>query len=348
MSVRSGSSHPHTVTVSTPLARHRFLGQLGGAGLLLAAPGAWLVSPGVHAQTYPARPIKITIAFPPGGGTDVLTRVLGEALGKVLGQSIVVENRPGAGGMIGLEVAAKNAADGYNLFLCALTNQSIASHLYPNTRTDIERNFEPVSLVASGPHVLIVNPQVPARTMPEFIAWLKANHGKVNYASQGNGTLSHLESVLFAQKVGVEVTHIPYKGSALALPDVMAGTCSFMFDSVSASLNLIKSGKVRAIAVAASQRVASLPDVPTVVESGVRGYDVENWFGLYAPKGTPPAIVARLDQAVHAVLQQPEIQASLLQKGYVINYGSPARLATVTQSDRNLWGSVVKTANVTI
>lgn len=348
MPVRHGPSNPHTHTVIAPPARRRFLGQLGGASLMLTAPAAWLVAPSAHAQAYPARPIKITIAFPPGGSTDVLTRVLGEALGKALGQPVVVDNRPGAGGMIGLEVAAKSAPDGYGLFLCALTNQSIASHLYPNTRTDIERNFAPISLVASAPHVLIVNPQVPARTMPELVAWLKANHGKINYASQGNGTLSHLESVLFTQKVGVDVTHIPYKGSALALPDVIAGTCSFMFDSVSASLNLIKSGKVRALAVVAAQRVTSLPDVPTMVEAGVPGYDVENWFGLYAPKGTPPAILARLDEAMRGVLAQADIQASLLQKGYVINYGGPARLAAVTQADRTLWGGVVKAANVTI
>lgn len=343
------ASHRTIQSEDTPSpARRQFFGHAGGMAALLAAPGAWLASAPAYAQEYPARPIRITIAFPPGGGTDVLTRTLGEALGKELGQPVIVENRPGAGGLIGIEAASKNAADGYGLFLCALTNQSIASHLYTASKIDIARNFEPVSLVAAGPHVLIVNPSVPARTMPEFIAWLKANNGKINYASQGNGTLSHLESVLFAQKAGVDVTHVPYKGSSLALPDLMAGYCSFMFDSVSASQNLIKSGKVRGIAVVASQRVASLPDLPTVAESGVRGYDVDNWFGLYAPKGTPPAIIARLDGAVRKVLQSPSITDSLLQKGYVISYGNPARLAAVTQSDRTTWGAVVKAANVTI
>ncbi len=269
-----------------------------------AAALSALALPGLgQAQAYPSRPVRMVVAFPPGGATDILARSLGQRLTARLGQQIVVENKPGAGGIIGLQAAAKAAPDGYNVFLCALTNQAIAGHLYPKTPTTIGGDFEPVALLSNGAHVLNVHPSVPARTLPEFIAWLKANDGKVNYASQGKGTLSHLETEMLQQRLGVRLVHVPYKGSSNALPDLLAGNVSFMFDSVAASMAHIKSGALRALGVAATHRVPALPDLPTIAEGGVPGYDVNNWFGLFAPKGTPAEAVARLNAELAQVLK---------------------------------------------
>lgn len=300
------------------------------------------------AQDYPSKTLRMVIAFPPAGATDILARAIAQRLGDKLGQQVVVENKTGAGGMIGLENAAQSAPDGYNLFLCALTNQAIAGHLYPNATSDISRDFEPVSLLANGAHMLNVHPSVPAKTLPEFIQWLKANNGKVTYASQGNGTLSHLETELLAQRLNLKLTHIPYKGSSQALPDLLAGTVSFMFDSVAASMVHVKAGKLRALAVAATQRVPAFPDLPTVAEGGVPGYDVDNWFGMFVPKGTPPDIIKRLDADLKTVLANPELGAGLVQQGYAIQHGDPARLAAVTKAERAKWGEVIKTAGVAI
>lgn len=329
------------------LTRRRVLGMAGGAALSAGAVLAGL--PGLaHAQDYPAKPIRMVIAFPPAGATDILARAVAQRLGGTLGQQVVVENKPGAGGMIGLETAAQAPADGYNVFLCALTNQAIAGHLYPNATSDISRDFEPVSLLANGAHMLNVHPSVPAQNLGEFIKWLKANDGKVSYASQGNGTLSHLETELLQQRLGLKLTHVPYKGSSQALPDLLSGNVSFMFDSVAASMTHVKAGKLRALAVAATQRVPAFPDLPTVAEGGVPGYDVDNWFGLFVPKGTPPAVITRLNAELRKVLADPELNGLLVQQGYVVTHGDPAKLAAVTKAERSKWGEVIKTADVAI
>ena len=314
-----------------------------GAGLLqLGLPRA------ARAQGYPDKAVRVVIAFPPGGATDILARNLGQRLSAKLGQQFVIENKPGAGGIIGLETAAKAAPDGYTIFLCALTNTAIATHLYPKATTLVARDFEPVALLANAPHVLNLHPSVPARTMPEFVAWLKANDGKVNYASQGNGTLSHLESELLAQRLGVKLVHVPYKGSAQALPDLLAGNVSFMFDSVAASMGHIKSGALRALAVAATKRVAAVPDLPTVAEAGVNGYDVDNWFGVFMPKGAPAEPRQRLGAELAEVLRDPAMVATLQQQGFDVAYGDAARLAAVTTAEIDKWGRVVKAASVTV
>ncbi len=302
----------------------------------------------VQAQAYPAKPLNMIIAFPPAGATDILARAIAQRLGARLGQQVNVENRPGAGGVIGVEAGAKATADGYNLFLSALTNQVIAGHLYGTTRGDIGRDFEPVSLLANAPHVLNVHPSVPAKNLAEFVAWLKANDGKVNYASQGNGTLSHLESEMLLQRIGATAVHVPYKGSSQALPDLLAGSVSFMFDSIAASMVHVKAGKLRSLAVAASQRVPAIPDLPTVAEGGVAGYDADNWFGLFVPKGTPAAATARLNEEMVKVLADPELGALLVQQGYVVAYGPARRLSEVTAAEIQKWGAVVKAANIKI
>jgi tripartite-type tricarboxylate transporter receptor subunit TctC len=329
------------------LTRRNALGIVGG-GALCAGIGSFTF-PGVSlAQAYPTKPLNMVIAFPPAGATDILARAIAQRLGARLGQQVNVENRPGAGGVIGVEAGAKAPADGYNLFLSALTNQVIAGHLYGTARGDIARDFEPVSLLANAPHVLNVHPAVPAKNLAELIAWIKANDGKVNYASQGNGTLSHLESVLLLQRIGATAVHVPYKGSSQALPDLLAGNVSFMFDSIAASMVHVKAGKLRMLAVAASQRVPALPDLPTVAEGGVPGYDADNWFGLFVPKGTPPATVSRLNEEMVTVLADPELGTLLVQQGYVVAYGPPKRLSEVAAAEIQKWGAVVKTANIKI
>jgi tripartite-type tricarboxylate transporter receptor subunit TctC len=342
------STSPNEKSVSTrAVSRRRALALTSGSALAAGLAGlGW--SGVARAETYPSKVVNMIIAFPPAGATDILARSIAQRLGTRLGQQVIVENRPGAGGVIGMETAAKSAADGYTLFLSALTNQVIAGHLYGTARGDIGRDFEPVALLANAPHVLNVHPSVPAKALAEFVAWLKANDGKINYASQGNGTLSHLEAEMLLQRIGVKAVHVPYKGSSQALPDLLAGNVSFMFDSIAASMVHVKAGKLRSLAVAASQRVPALPDLPTVSEGGVPGYDADNWFGLFVPKGTPAAAIGRLNDETAKVLADPELGALLVQQGYVITYGNAKRLADVTASEVQKWGAVVKAANIKV
>ena len=315
----------------------------GSTGLGLSLTGT-----NVFAQAYPSHPIKITVGYPPAGATDILARLIGQKLSEKLGQTVVIDNRPGAGSTLGLEVAARATPDGYNALISAVTTQAIASTLYPNAKADLARDFIPVSLISNAPHMLIVNNDVPARTMPEFVAWLKARSGDVNFASQGTGTLSHLESELLCNNLGVKATHIAYKGSSLAVTDLLSGAVSFMFDSVAASTPLVRAGKVRALAVASSSRVPSLPDLPTVAQAGMPGYEADNWFGLYMPKGTPPEAVALLARTVAEILKDPATVESLVQKGYIVTPGDGARLAPLVASDKARWDKVIKTAGVTL
>ncbi len=321
---------------------------MGRAGALALGAGFAALGLPAAAQNFPNRPLRMVIAFPAAGATDILARLVAQAMAEPLGQPVVVENKPGAGGTIGLDAAAKMTPDGHSLFLCALTNTAIAGHLYPKAPADISNDFEPIALLANGAHILNVHPSVPARNMVEFAAWLKANDGNIDYASQGNGTLSHLEAELLQQRLGVKAVHIPYKGSSQALPDLVSGKVSFMFDSVAASQPFIKAGQLRALAVATSRRVPAFPDLPTISEAGVTGYDADNWFGLFAPKGTPAAALERIGQATRKVLADPAVVENLEQKGYVVTPSDSAGLARLVASDRAKWGAVIQSANVTI
>ena len=345
MHVETTSSVPSTELPSD--SRRQLLRGAAGVALGSVLAGAGF-SASAQGAGFPDRPLRMFVAFPAGGATDILARTVGQSMGTYLKQSVVVENKPGAGGMIGMEAGAKSPPDGYNLFLCALTNQAIAGHLYPKATSDITRDFEPIALLANGAHVLNVHPSVPAKNMGEFIAWLKANDGKINYASQGNGTLSHLEAELLLQTLGVKAVHVPYRGSSQALPDLIAGSVSFMFDSVAASQPFIKTGQLRALAVTTSKRVPIYPDLPTVEEAGVKGYNADNWFGVYAPKGTPVDIQKRLADALQKSMAEPVLAENLLQKGFVISFDNSQRLAALTASDRAKWGAVIKTANVSL
>jgi len=299
-----------------------------------------------QATDWPKKPIRMVISFPPGGATDVLTRAIAQPLGDALGQPIVVENRPGGGGMLGLGAVAKADPDGYTMQLSALTNQAIAQGLLTNAPSDLRKDFVPVGLVGTSPHVLVVHPSVPAKTVPELVAWIKSQKGNLNYASQGNGTLSHLESELMLQKIGARAVHIPYKGSSFALPDLIAGTTLMMFDSVAASLPHIKAGKIRPIGLAATERLSLVPDVPTLIEAGVNGFDVDNWFAIYAPKGTPAAIVSKFERELQKVLSNQEVRQRLASQGIQLKFENASRTGSITEAEHKKWADVIKSANI--
>jgi tripartite-type tricarboxylate transporter receptor subunit TctC len=315
----------------------------GFIGLLLATSA--LAAPDTD---WPKKPIIAILAFPAGGSTDVFARAVMAPLGEALGQSIVVENKPGAGGMIGLQAAAKAAPDGYTIHFSALTNQTISQALFKNPPADLRKDFEPVALVGTIPHLIVVNPTVPAKNLPELIAFIKSKKGDFNYASQGNGSLSHLESTLFMQRIGATGTHIPYKGSSFALPDLIAGNTLMMFDSVTASLPHIQSGKLRPIAIAAAERSPLMPNVPTLGQDGMKQFDVENFYAVYVPKGTSPLIVSKLEKEIRKILTNPDFKARMANQGIHPQFANSQKLAEITTDEHAKWEKVVKSANVKV
>jgi len=297
---------------------------------------------------WPKKPIVAVLAFPAGGSTDIFARSVTAPLAEALGQSVVVENKPGAGGMIGLQAASKAAPDGYTIHISALTNQSISSALFKNPPADLQKDFVPVALIGTVPHLIVINPSVPAKNLPELIAYIKSKKGDFNYASQGNGSLSHLESTLFMQRIGATGTHIPYKGSSFALPDLIAGNTLMMFDSVTASLPHIQSGKLRPIAIAAAERSPLMPNVPTLGQDGMKQFDVENFYAVYVPKGTSPAIVSKLEREIRKILTNPDFKARMAAQGIHPEFANSEKLAEITANEANKWGKVVKSANIKV
>ena len=297
---------------------------------------------------WPKKPIVAIVSFPAGGSTDIFARSVTAPLAEALGQSVVVENKPGAGGMIGLQAAAKAAPDGYTIHISALTNQSISSALFKNPPADLQKDFAPVALIGTIPHLIVVNPTVPAKNLPELIAFIKSKKGDFNYASQGNGSLSHLESTLFMQRIGATGTHIPYKGSSFALPDLIAGNTLMMFDSVTASLPHIQSGKLRPIAIAAAERSPLMPNVPTLGQDGMKQFDVENFYAVYVPKGTSPTIIAKLEREIRKILTNPDFKARMAAQGIHPQFANSEKLAEITAEEANKWTKVVKSANIKV
>jgi tripartite-type tricarboxylate transporter receptor subunit TctC len=308
-----------------------------GAGALLAP---------VARAAYPERPIQLVVSFPPAGATDILARAIGQKMSESLGQTIVVENRPGAGGVIGLQQAARAAPDGYTIYLAAVTNVAIAAAAYTAQPVHLIRDFVPVAGVGTVPHMLVVPSSLPVQNVSQLISYLKASPGKYNFASQGAGTLSHLESEVFKASTGVDLVHVPYKGSSQALPDLMAGTSSMMFDSIPASMPHVKSGKLRVLAVASGKRVAMLPNVPTVDESGVKGFEANNLFGFSAPKGTPPAVIATLAKAIQSALASPELNQRMQEQGVELKFTPAAEFGAMVEQEFRAWGKAVEAAKV--
>ena len=297
---------------------------------------------------WPKKPIVAIVSFPAGGSTDIFARSLTAPLADALGQSIVVENKPGAGGMIGLQAAAKAVPDGYTIHISALTNQSISSALFKNPPADLQKDFAPVALMGAIPHLIVINPSIPAKNLPELITFIKSKKGNFNYASQGNGSLSHLESTMFMERIGASGTHIPYKGSSFALPDLIAGNTLMMFDSVTASLPHIQSGKLRPIAIAAADRSPLMPNVPTLGQDGMKSFDVENFYAVYVPKGTSPNIIAKLEREIRKILTNPDFKARMATQGIHPQFANSEKLAEITANEASKWEKVVKSANIKV
>nr|WP_231907075.1 tripartite tricarboxylate transporter substrate binding protein [Cupriavidus sp. D384] len=303
--------------------------------------------PAAQAQAWPNKPIRMVVPYPPGGPTDIVARVVGQKLSERLGQPIVVDNRPGAGGNIGADAVAKSAPDGYTM-LVATTAHAINMTLFAkpgyNTRTD----FAPVSMLTSGPLVLVTAPSTPASNVAELIAMAKANPGKVTFASSGNGQSTHLSAELFDSMAGIRMTHVPYKGSAPALTDVMAGQATVMFDTMLSAMPFVRDGKLRALAVTGAARSPAAPDIPTVAQAGLPGYEATAWNALLVPAGTPAAVVDKLGEALKAVLTQDDVRTRFATQGFAATWTSPPDTGRFVAHEIDKWGKVVKASGATI
>ena len=299
------------------------------------------------AQTYPTKPIRIIVPFPPAGAADLLTRTIGQKLTAVWGQQIIVDNRPGAGGNLGVELAAKAPPDGYTAVMAAVTTNAIGMGTYTKLGYHLERDLAPVALAGNVPHILVAHPALPARNVKEIIALGKARPGEIIFASQGQGTLSHLEQEMLKQMGGFTALHVPYKGSAPGLADLIPGHVQLFFDSIPSSLPHLKSGRIRALGVASSQRSPALPDVPTIGES-LKGFEADSWFGLMMPAGTPREIIMKVNAEVLKILVSQEVKDRLLAQGGVAAGGTPEQLAERIKADIAKWGKVARTAGIKI
>jgi tripartite-type tricarboxylate transporter receptor subunit TctC len=301
----------------------------------------------VHAQAWPTKPIRYVVPFPPGGATDILARVMADKLGPALGQPVIVENRAGAAGNLGTDLVAKAPPDGYTILMVTVA-QSISESLYAKLPYNLMRDLAPVALVARVPNVMEVHPSVPAHTVQEFIAYAKANPGKLNFASSGSGTSIHMSGELFKLLTGVDMVHVPYKGSAAALTDLIGGQVSVMFDNLPPSMPHIKSGKLRALAITTTTRYPALPDLPTMEEAGVPGYEASSWFGIMAPAGTSKEIVARLNAEARKIEAMPDVRERFDQQGAVPSPGTPEDFDRFIRAEIEKWGKVVKASGAKV
>ena len=289
---------------------------------------------------YPDKPVKIIVSYSPGGFTDTLARIIGQELGKRWNQPVVVENKPGAGGNIGAEFAARSPADGYTLFLAATPTHAVNPSLYRNLTFDPVKDFEPVILLAATPNLLVANPGVPVNSVKELVALAKASPARFNYGSTGTGSSVHLQGELFKSAMGIQMTHVPYKGSSQALTDLLSGAVQVMFDNYLFQLPHVKAGKVRALAITATKRAAALPEVPTMNELGIAGFEMGPWFGLVAPAKTPAAVVRRINTDANAALQAKEVQDKIV--GADILGGTPQEFGEFMQGELTKWGRIIR------
>jgi len=301
-----------------------------------------LTLPLAAAQAYPDKPIRVIVPVPAGGTPDVVARMVAPGLSTLLGQQLVIDNRGGAGGLIGAELAARAVPDGYTVFFSSPGSLTILPHLQKQVAYDTLKDFAPISLVSIGPFLLITHPSVPARTVKELIALARAEPGKLNYASAGNGAANHLAMELFKSMAGVNITHVPYKGAPQAVTDLIGGSVNLMFNSIPPVLQHIKTGRLRLLAVASAKRSPQLPDVPTVSEAGVPGYEAITWFGLLAPAKTPKPIIARLNDVMVKVVHAPDLKSQLEIQGYDPVGSSPEEFAAFIRAESEKYAKVVK------
>lgn len=309
---------------------------------LAAALTATMLAAPVGAQSFPNRPVKLVIPFPPGGSLDNVGRLLAQKLSEAWGQTVVVENKPGAGGNVGADAVAKSPADGYTVVMGALSTHAVNPSLYPKMPYDAVKDFAPISLVAVTPNVLIVPAGSSIRSLKDLIAEAKANPGKLNFGSGSNGSAGHLAGELFKVETGTDVAHIPFKGGAPALQALIAGDTQFMFDNLANAMAQVKGGKARAIAVTTAQRSKLAPDLPTMAEAGLPGFDISTWFGLLAPAGTPAEVIARWNAEVVKALNSPDIREKMLAQGAEPAPTTPGEFASFIARERDKYARIVK------
>jgi tripartite-type tricarboxylate transporter receptor subunit TctC len=306
-----------------------------------------LASATALAQSYPAKPVRVVVPYPPGGPTDIVARVVSQKLTEQTGQQFLVENRAGAGGNIGAEAVARAPADGYTL-LVATTAHAINPSLFKQLGYDLQKDFAPVSQLTGGPLVIVANPSLPAKDVRELIALAKAKPGALNFASSGNGQSTHLSAELFSSMAGIKMNHVPYKGSAPALTDVIAGQADLMFDTMLSAMPQVKTGKLKALAVTSAARSPAAPDLPTVAESGLPGYEAIAWNGLLAPAGTPKDVVATLNAELKRTLELPEIRERFAAQGFGAAWSPPEKYSAFIQAELAKWAKVVKASGATV
>lgn len=311
------------------------------AGLTLA-----IVSVSAFAQSWPMRPIRLIVPFTPGGGVDLTGRVIAPKLSEALGQTVIVENRGGAGGLIGVDLGAKASPDGYTIVIGTIGNIALAPHLQSKMPYDPQKDLVPISQLANALNVMVIHPSLQATTVKEFIALAKKEGSNISYGSSGSGATDHLAGEVFNTLAGLKMTHIPYKGGAPAMIDLVGGQVQVIFATVSTAISSIQGVKVRALGMTGNQRYESLPEVPTIAEAGLVGFDVNGWYGLYAPAGTPKDIITRLNAEVVKILAMPDVKARLLDAGIIATSSSPEAFAAYAQAETQRWAKVVKDANI--
>ena len=331
----SGTAAPSTRRLSLRILYALSLAAPLGLGLLSSTTAS--------AQAYPNRPIRLVVTFPTGGAPDILARLFSEKA--QLGQPVVIDNKPGAGGNIGSDIVAKSAGDGYTLVMGTVGTHSINGSLYEKMPYDMVKNFSPISLIASAPNLLVVNNDLPVKTVNELIAYMKANPNKLSFGSPGIGTSVHMSGELFKSMTGTSMTHVPYKGRQFFLPDLLGGSIQLVFDNMPSALPMAKEGKIRAIAQTTAKRSPAAPDVPTVAES-LPGFEATTWFAMFAPANTPKPIIDKLNADIKIILQRPEVQERMLGAGVYVNYLSPSDSAKRIQRELTMWDKVIKDANV--
>ena len=329
--------------ISSPLSRRRGLQALAAAALLAVGTGTALAQ-----NSYPDKPITMIVPFSAGGTTDILARIVGQALNTELGQSVIIDNRPGAGGNIGGQAAARAAADGYTLFMGTVGTHAINAALYKKMPFDPIKDFAPLSRVANVPNLLVAHPSQPFKTVKEMIDYAKANPGKLNFGSSGSGSSIHLSGELFKSMTGIDMVHVPYKGSAPAVTDLLGNQIGIMFDNMPSAIQHVRSGKLRPIAVTTAKRSPQLPDVPTVAEAGVPGYEATSWFGLWVPAKTPVDIQKKLHTAIAKVLKDPAVIKKINDQGGEVVIDTQEGFAKFIDAEAKKWGKVVKDSGASV
>jgi tripartite-type tricarboxylate transporter receptor subunit TctC len=312
------------------------------------ALAATLFAPAVQAQSWPAKPIRLVVPFPAGGATDLLARAIVQGVGNALGQPIVVDNRAGAGGTLGSAEAAKAAPDGHTLLIATSSTHAIAPHLNPNLAYSPDADFTPIALAATAPNIVLVPKDLPVASVKELIAYAKARPGQLNYATSGNGTIVHLTTEAFKTQAGLFIVHIPYRGTALAIPDLVSGKVQLLFDSLVSGLPHVKDGKLKALAITSAKRSSLMPELPTVAESGLPGFESVTWFGFYGPKGLSPEITNRVAAELQRALARPDLAERLARLGAEpVADAGPAKFAAAVKADSARWAALIRDRRIT-